>query len=124
MKIATIIIRVLLGALLLFASLSFFFHLVPEPEATGNMKIFNDGLAASGYLMVLVKIVELICGLSFVTGKFMKLSPILLMPISINILLVHVFMMPEGIPIALFVLLGNLFLIYRNWDSYKELFTA
>lgn len=124
MKITTIVIRVLLGALLLFASLSFFFHLVPEPEATGNMKIFNDGLAASGYLMVLVKIVELICGLSFVTGKFLKISPILLMPISINILLVHIFMMPEGIPIALFVFLGNLFLIYKNWNAYKYLFTA
>ena len=124
MKITSIIIRVLLGALLLFASLSFFFHLVPELEATGNMKIFNEGLMASGYLMTLVKIVELLCGLSFVTGKFMKLSAILFMPISINILLVHIFMMPEGIPVALFVFLGNLFLLYKNWDSYKKLFTA
>jgi putative oxidoreductase len=124
MKIATIIIRLLLGALLLFASLSFFFHLVPEPDATGNMKIFNEGLMASGYLMTLVKIVELVCGLSFVTGKFLKLTPILLMPISINILLVHIFMMPEGIPVALFVFLGNLFLIYKNWEHYKDLFAA
>lgn len=124
MKIATIIVRVLLGALLLFASISFFFHLFPEPEATGNMKIFNEGLIASGYLMTLVKFVELICGLSFITGKFMKLSPILLMPISINILLVHAFMMPEGLPVATFVLGSNLFLIYKNWDSYKTLFTV
>jgi uncharacterized membrane protein YphA (DoxX/SURF4 family) len=124
MKIATIIIRVLLGLFLLFASLSYFFHLFPEPEQTGNMKLFNDGLKASGYLMPLAKFVELIVGLSWVSGKFMKISNIILIPVSLNILLINIFMMPEGIPIAVILFLGNLFLIYKNWESYKELFTA
>jgi putative oxidoreductase len=124
MKIATIIIRTLIGLLLLFASVSYFFHLFPEPPVTGNMKLFNDGIKASGYLMPLVKAVELICGLSFVSGKFNKLTYIVLMPIVINILFTHVFLAPEGIPVASFLFLGNLFLIYSKWDSYKGLFTA
>ncbi len=70
MKITTIIIRTLIGLLMLFASISYFFHLMPEPEQTGNMKIFSEGINASKYLMPLVKIVELVCGLSFVTGKY------------------------------------------------------
>jgi hypothetical protein len=32
--------------------------------------------------------------------------------------------MPEGATISGALLLGNLFLIYRNWDSYKGLFSA
>jgi putative oxidoreductase len=124
MKIATIIIRSLIGLLLLFASISYFFHLFPEPVQTGNMKIFNDGIKASGYLMPLVKTVELLCGLAFVTGKFNKLAFIILMPISINIICTHIFMAPEGIPVATFLFLGNIFLIYTKWDSYKGLFTA
>lgn len=124
MKIATIIIRSLIGLLLLFASISYFFHLFPEPPLTGNMKLFNDGIKASGYLMPLMKTVELLCGLSFITGKFNKLTYILLMPISINIIFTHICLAPEGIPIAAFLLLGNLFLIYSKWDSYKGLFTA
>jgi putative oxidoreductase len=124
MKIATIIIRSLIGLLLLFASISFFLQLFPEPPLTGNMKIFNDGIKASGYLMPLVKAVELLCGLSFITGKFNKLTFIILMPISINIICTHIFLAPEGIPVASFLLLGNLFLIYTKWDSYKGLFTA
>ena len=124
MKIATIIIRSLIGLLLLFASISYFLHLFPEPPLTGNMKTFNEGLKASGYLVTLVKIVELICGLSFITGKFNRLTYILLMPISVNILFTHIFLAPEGIPLAVFLFLGNIFLLYTKWDSYKGLFKA
>lgn len=124
MKIATIVIRTLIGLLMLFASLSYFFKFSEQPLATGNLKIFMDGLMASGYLMPLAKSVELLCGLSFVTGKFMKISPIVLLPVTLNILLINVFLMPEGIPIAAILFLGNLFLIYRNWADYKNLFTA
>ncbi len=124
MRIATIIVRLLLGALLLFASISYFFHLMPEPVFTGNMKTFNDGIAASGYLMPLAKVVELITGLTFVTGKFMKIGAVIAVPVTLNILLINVFMMPEGIPIAAALFVGNLFLIYTNWESYKGIFTA
>ena len=124
MKIATIIIRTLLGLLLLFASIAYFFHLVPEEVPTGKIKIFNDGIVASVYLMPLVKIVELICGILFVSGKFMRIAPLLLLPISLNILMVHVFMEQEHLPIGLFLFCGNLFLIYRNWNDYRNLFTA
>lgn len=124
MKIATIIIRTLIGLLMLFASVTYFFKLMPEPEMTGNMKVFNEGLTVSVYFMPLAKIVELVCGLCFVSGKFMKIAPLVLLPVSINIFFINVFLAPEGIPMVSILLLGNLFLIYRNWESYKPLFKA
>jgi putative oxidoreductase len=124
MKIATIIIRSLIGLLLLFASISYFLHLFEEPVLTGNMRIFNDGLKASGYLVPLVKTIELICGLSFIIRKFNRFTFILLMPISVNILCTHIFLAPEGIPLAAFLFLGNIFLLYTKWDIYKGLFRA
>jgi putative oxidoreductase len=74
--------------------------------------------------MPLVKAVELLCGLSFVSGKFLKFSAIILVPITLNVLLINIFMMPEGATIAGALFLGNLFVIYRNWDSYKWIFIA
>jgi len=124
MKIATLIVRILIGALLLFASLSYFFKFGEQPELVGDMKTVMTGFMATKYLLPLAKSVELICGLSFVTGKFMKISSLILVPITLNILLINVFLMPEGIPIASALFIGNLFLIYRNWDSYKGLFVA
>jgi uncharacterized membrane protein YphA (DoxX/SURF4 family) len=124
MKIITIIIRTLIGLLLLFASITYFFNLIPQPEVTGSFKTFQEGIKASVYIMPLAKTVELVCGLAYISGKFMKLANILLVPVSLNILFINIFLAPEGTPIALFLLIGNLFMIYKDWDSYKGLFAA
>jgi putative oxidoreductase len=124
MKITTIVIRTLVGLLMLFASINYFLHLTPEPAFTGKMKVFSDGIAASGYLMPLAKIVELLCGLSFVTGKFTKLFGIVLLPLTVNIFLINVNLMPDGVVIAGALLFGNLFVIYTNWGSYNSMLKA
>ena len=124
MKIATIIVRILVGGLMLFASLSYFFKFGEQPAPVGDMKTLMDGFMASKYLLPLAKSVELIAGLTIISGKFMKIGAVILVPVTLNILLINVFMMPEGIPIASALFVGNLFLIYTNWDSYKGIFTA
>jgi len=124
MKITTLIVRFLIALLLLFASLSYFFKFGEQPELIGDMKTVMEGFTASKYILPLAKSVELICGLSFLTGKYIKISSIILVPISLNILLINVFLMPEGTPIAAALFLGNLFLIYTKWESYKGLFDA
>jgi uncharacterized membrane protein YphA (DoxX/SURF4 family) len=124
MKITTLIVRILIGLLLLFASVSFFLKLVPEPVTTGDFKAFQVGLIASTYLMPLAKAIELICGLSYVSGRYVTLANIMVFPITLNILLINFFLSPENLPVGVFVFLGNLFLIYRYWDNYKSLFKA
>jgi len=124
MKIATLIVRILVGGLMLFASLSYFFKFGEQPAPVGDMKTLMAGFMASKYLLPLAKSVELIAGLTIISGKFMKIGAVILVPVTLNILLINVFMMPEGIPIAAALFVGNLFLIYTNWDSYKGIFTA
>jgi uncharacterized membrane protein YphA (DoxX/SURF4 family) len=124
MKIATIIIRIMLGLLFLYTSISYFFHLTPEPASTGEFKAFQVGLVASMYLLPLAKAVELLCGLSFLTGKYMTLANIMIFPVTLNILLINYFLTPENLPIAIFVFVGNIFLIFSHWDNYKSLFRA
>lgn len=121
MKLTTTIVRVLLGALLIFASSMFFLKLAPEPEVTGDFKAFNVGLVASKYIIPLAKAIELLCGISFITNKFVALANLVILPVSLNIFLINFFMTPENLPIAFFVCFANLFLIYRYWDHYKGL---
>lgn len=124
MKIAVTAVRILMGLLFLFASITFLFQLFPKPELTGDMKIFNAGLEASGYLVYLVKVIELACGIALVSGRFVPLAAVLLAPITVNILCVHLFLAPEGLPVASFVVLGNLFLAYTYRKTYAPLFAA
>ena len=124
MKIFIFIIRSLVGLLLLFASISYFFMEAPQME--GDMKTFNDGLAVTHYFMPFVKSLELICGLSYITGRYVTLTNLILLPISVNILLINCFMIPLTPVFAMpaFLFFGNVVMIYRYWDNYKQLFTA
>lgn len=126
MKIATIIVRVALGLLLLFAAISYFLKLGEEPKMGDAVKTMNEGFAAMIYFMPLVKTVELLCGLSYVSGKFLKLFNLVLLPVSLHIFLINIYLMPttEGLLISGFLFFGNLFLIYTNWESYKHLLKA
>jgi uncharacterized membrane protein YphA (DoxX/SURF4 family) len=122
MKIAAIIIRTMLGLLFLYTSISYFFHLSPEPVSSGEFKAFQVGLLASTYLIPLAKITELLSGLAFITGKFITLANLVIFPVSLNILLINYFLTPENLPLAIFVFTGNIFLIFTHWKNYKGLF--
>jgi len=122
MKTALIIVRSIMGLIFLFASITFLFKLITPPEPTGPMKVFSAGLNASIYLMPTVKIIELSCGVAFLSGRFVPLATILISPIIVNILLVHAFLGPEGLPVAIFLVLANSFVAYNYKESYKPLF--
>jgi putative oxidoreductase len=124
MKIAVIIIRVLIGLLFLFASVTYFLNVFPPQEMPGNAGTFMKGLEAAGYLLPLVKAIELLCGIAFVTGRFVPLALVLIAPIAINILLVHAILLPEGLPIAVLLVAGLIFLAYADFDKYKPLLEA
>ena len=121
MKKAATVARILMGLLLLFASATYLFHLITPPETTGAMKIFNDGMKASIYLMPLVKTVELLCAIAFLSGRFVPLASVLIMPNIVNIFFVHLFLGPEGLPVAIFLIAANLFVAYDYREVYKPL---
>ncbi|MGK4568378.1 hypothetical protein [Flavobacterium sp. 3HN19-14] len=83
-----------------------------------------EGYAVTPYFMPLVKSLELICGLSYITGRYVTFTNLILLPLSLNILLINLSLSPENSPMAAFLFVGNLIMIYRYWDNYKQLFTA
>lgn len=121
MKIASIIVRILMGLMFAFASIAFFFKLVSAPEPAGSVKIFNDGIAASIYLMPTVKVFELLCAIAFLSGRFVPLATVIIFPITLNILLFHAFLEPSGLLIAMLLMIGNLFLAFYYRKNYKGL---
>ena len=124
MKIAIIIVRILMGLMFLFASIVVLLNLMPHPEMKGNAKLFMDGIMATGYFLTLLKVTELVCGLAFVTGLFVPLATVVIFPITLNILFYHALVAPEGLPVAIPLMLGNLFLAYACRKNYKTLLAA
>mgnify|MGYP001770762991 FL=1 len=87
---------------------------------TGALKKFNEGLAATGYFFPLLKIVELICGIALVTGRFVPLAMIILAPVVVHIFLVHLVLDRTALPVAIYLVLAFIFLAY----CYRERFSS
>ena len=113
-----------MGLLFLFASIVVLFNLVPKPELTGAVKSFNEGLDATGYFMTVLKITELLCGIAFITGRFVPLAAVVIAPIIVNIFLFHLFLDRTGMIVAILLVLANVFLAYAYRRSYAPLFVS
>ena len=128
MKIAMLIVRTLMGLLLIFSSVTYVLLLMglfSMPEMPpGPMKTFNEGLAASGYFMTLLKVTEFVCGFLLLIGRFVPLALVIISPVIVNIVLTHAFLAPEGIGPGLFLAIGNIFLAYYYRDAFGPLLTA
>jgi len=124
MKITAIIVRVLMGLMFAFASVTYFLKLFPQPELTGATKTFMEGIMASVYIMTTVKIFELVCAVAFLSGRFVPLATVVIFPVNLNIFLYHLCLAPEGLGVAIPLMLGNLFLAYYYRDNYKAMLSA
>ena len=124
MKITALIVRILMGLMFAFASITVLFKLFPQPELTGNVKIFMDGMTATVYMLTTIKVIELICSVAFLSSRFVPLATVVIFPINVNILLFHVFLDPKGLPVAVLLMIGNLLLAWYYRDRYKAMLTA
>jgi putative oxidoreductase len=124
MKIAMIIVRTLMGLLFIFVSVTFLFGLITPPPMEGPIKTFNEGLAASGYFFTLLKITELVCGILLLVGRFVPLALVILTPIIINILMVHLFLDRTGLPVAIILVLADIFLAYYYRENFAGVLRA
>jgi len=119
MKIATIIVRVLLGAMYLFASVSYFLKYMPEkPVMSPEQMTFMAGVSASVYLMPLIKVTELICGILLLIGRTAPLAALVIFPVTLNIFFYHLYLGPQQLPMVAVMLIFNLFLFYAYRKRY------
>lgn len=85
---------------------------------------FISSLESTGYVLYIVAALEIIIGLLLIIKKWVPFALILLAPISINILLFHIFLDVSGILVAIAMVTINVILIYKYWKSYRPLFQS
>lgn len=99
-----LIARVLLGLVFLLGGITGLLNLVPPPtDLPERLQAFNSGLMASGYFFPFLKATETVCGALLISGFFVPLALVILAPIVINIVLVHAFLAPSGLPLAVII---------------------
>jgi hypothetical protein len=79
---------------------------------------------ATGYLFVVLKVVEVASGALLLVGRYVPLALALLAPIVVNIVLFHAFLAPAGLVVPLVVLALELFLAWSYRGVYRPMLAA
>ena len=102
MKIIAVIARFFLGFIFLVFGLNGFLHFIPSSPPAGTAGQFVGALFVSHYL-VPIFLLQIISAILLLVNRYVPLALTLLAPIIVNILLIHMLMLPSGLPLALVV---------------------
>jgi putative oxidoreductase len=116
MKIASVIARYLLGLIFLAFGLNGFLHFIPMPPPKGALAAQFGGAIFASHYWVVVFSIQVIGGVLLLVNRFVVLALVLLGPVIVNIFFFHALMAPEGLPLAIVVVVLWLILAVR----YKQ----
>lgn len=133
-KILLITIRLGLGLLFVYAGIQKFVPQPPPPKSDVEVKLpehvvkikaFIGGMKQTGYFWPMLGVTELLAGLLLLSQVYALLGAVLLVPVTTNIFLFHLFLKPnepgETVLTALY-LATNLFLIGYAYPQLKTVF--
>ncbi|WP_420604238.1 DoxX family membrane protein [Flagellimonas sp.] len=118
-----LVARILLGLFVLFFGLNKFFGFLEfgeMPEAAMN---YFAGVGPTQVLKI-VGVIEILAGLSFILNKYGALMALILMSVSVNAVLFHATLAPDGIMGALILIVLNIVVLIGYKDRYKEILRA
>ena len=123
MKTTVLIARVLLGSIFVLFGLNGFLQFLPQPAMPQGAVAFFGALAASGYMLPQLFASQLLGGTLLLIGM-VPLGVVILAPVIVNIVAFHVFLAPEGLPLAIVVAALGLFLAWTHRRAYLPLFAT
>ena len=108
--------RIILGLIFAVFGLNKLIGFLDMPPPEGAAGAFMGALFATGYFFPFLGIVESVCGILLLIGKYTRLAAIVLMPVTINIVLFHVSLAPAAGAAGYLTFVLNVVLVM----AYKE----
>src|SRR5271167_3804056 len=111
MRIVTVILRILFGAIFLIFGLNGFLHVIPNLPMSDAAVSFFTAMGATGYMLPLLFATQIVAGVLIVSGVFTPLGLVLIAPVLVNIVLFHAFLAPGGLGLAIVLTIIWAFLV-------------
>ena len=123
---AGLISRYILGIIFVIFGINTFVVLfngvgfVPVPPPAPALVTVMEGFHATIYLMPLIAGLQVVSGLFFLSGFFINAGIVLLGPIIVNMLLIHVFIEPQRLILAILTTLLFIILLSSRWSDFRN----
>lgn len=115
-------VRVILGAFLLAMGINKFIPFLPMADMAPAADNFLSALVATGYMLRMVGIVEIFSGAFFLFPATAPFAALILAPLSVNVVLFHLFLDPSNILMGAIVFLLNVGFGVYYFDYYRSIF--
>jgi len=115
-------VQIIFGLILVIFGLNGFLQFMPAPVFNQAGTDFIGALFASGFIFPLISLFWISTGIKYLFNKYSAVGTIEIVPISVIILLFHLFLDTSGIGFAMVIILPNLYMFLVHWDKYKLLF--
>jgi uncharacterized membrane protein YphA (DoxX/SURF4 family) len=123
-RIATAIVRILLGLMFLVFGLNGFLNFIPTPkDIPADQMAVGEALMKGGYMTV-VSGAEVLVAVLLLLNRFVPLALTLLAPIIVGILTFHIAIAPKTIGPAIVVLLMELYLAWAYRGAFRPMLAA
>lgn len=116
------VVSALFGLLLLNGGLNKFLNYMPVPADLPE-ELIKDSMAIMeiSWLMPLVGFAEIVGGMMILFPKTRALGALIVFPVMVGVLLVHLTVAPEGLPIAIVIWIILSWIIWENRKKYIAL---
>jgi uncharacterized membrane protein YphA (DoxX/SURF4 family) len=116
-KLTAVVPRLLLGFLAAYGGV---LHFTMDVSVWKNP--FLTSLYQTGYLWQIIGVINFVAGVLLIINRFPTAALLLLLPITFNILLYHIFFFtPEGLYIGIPMFVLNAWCIWQHRLSFKPL---
>jgi uncharacterized membrane protein YphA (DoxX/SURF4 family) len=123
-KTVTLVVRILLGAFLLIFGINKFAGFMPPPEVSEQMGSVMGALMSSNF-MTIIGVLEILCGVLILAGKYTPLALTITVAIMLNAALFHILMdTAANGGAAIIALIMAIVLVYANKDRFTSLLSA
>ena len=114
------IVRIIFGLLLIFGGLMAFTNPAIPSSYPEKALAFLQAMNDTGYFNYFMGLVQLAVGLMFVLRRYVALGAIILAPITVNIIVFHIFLDMKTILPGLLLLALNVFVAYSEREKYRD----
>ena len=138
-SIALLVLQLFLGGMMIYGSISKFetpfaetaevveranSYVEKDLDHIARLVLYISGMKQTGYLWLVLGLSELIFGLMVIWKKTSLIGGLFLLPITLNILLFHIFLEPDNIgelTLALGLFLANITIVFMRSKAYHFL---
>lgn len=122
MKIVALIAQILLGLVFVVFGLNGFLRFIPMgPMPSGVAGQYISVMMESHHMLV-VSALQVLGGLPLLVNRYVPLGLTILGPVIVNILLFHLLLQPNGLPLAVIVAILWAIVAFRYRQNFAGLF--